>query len=201
MRSAILILVPLLVLVLAAGAMSAPRELLLDVQSAPLAWGDSRLEDKVVRELSRNPELRIRVTPDENAAGPRFPKARTNVDSLLNWGLEVGGRYLLVVTVDKEALERRKGFSLPLVFHKWEVVGVIRGEFRLLDLHKGRMTAAEPFEVEMSGSRQFQFSTDDNRADPSLHIPATEKSQFFGELEDRLVKHLVKQVTRLTRGR
>jgi len=190
-----------MVLVLAGGLTAAPRELLLNVQSAPLAWGDTRLEEKVVRELGRNPDLRVRTAGLENGSGPHFPANRTDVDSLLNWGLEMGGRYLLTVTVDEYALERRKGFSLPLVFHKWETVGVIRGEYRMLDLHKGRMTAAEPFEVEMSGSRQFQFSTDDNRADPSLHITAPEKRKFFGKLEEKLVKHLVEKVNRLTRGR
>jgi len=178
-----------------------PREILIDVQSVPLAWGDGGLAEKIQAEFSRNPEWRIRCASHADSDGPAVLSNRTDVDSLLNWGTEMGGRYLLVVTVSHEALERQKAFSLPLIFHKWETVAVIRGEYRFLDLQKGRLLAAEPFEEKLVGTRQYQMSTDDNRSDPSLHMTPGEKGRLFSQLEDKLVSRLNGQVEKLSRGR
>jgi hypothetical protein len=180
----------------------APRDIVIDVQTVPLAWGDSRLADKLVTELSRNPELRLRYpAPDSETAAPSTPIARWDLDSLMDWGTEAGGRYMLVVVVDNATLQRRKSFSLPLIFHKWETVAVIQGEYRFLDLQRRRLLAAEPFKEELVGSQQFQGSTDDNRTDPSLHLTALEKSLLFGKLEDKLVAQLTRRVENLARGR
>ncbi len=199
----VLSLLAILSLGLTAGAST--RKLLLDVREAPLAWGDSRLTEKVETALSRNPELQVAIqsSGDVSLTGalPPFPDSRTDVESLLDWGTEVGGRYLLVVTVQKEFLERRKSFSLPLFFHKYETIGVITGEYRFLDLQKRRLLAAEPFKAELSGARQLQAEMDENSSDPTLHIPATAKSRLFDALEDKLTEQLVDQVARLTRGR
>ncbi len=205
MRRLIPILLLLTIVACGLDAQASSRKLLLDVQTAPLAWGDSRLTDKIVTALSSDPELQI-VTPTPRGRVslsplPAVPGNRTDVEGLLDWGVEIGGRYLLVVTVDNEYLERRKGFSLPLFFHKYETVGVITGEFRFMDLQKRRLLAAEPFKTELSGARQFQAEMDDNSSDPTLHLPATAKSKLFSALEDKLTKHLVEKVARLTRGR
>jgi hypothetical protein len=179
-----------------------PRDIVIDVQTVPLAWGDSRLADKLVTELSRNPELRLRCpAPGSYDGSSCGPVNRWDLDSLMDWGTEAGGRYLLVVVVDNADLLRRKSFSLPLIFHKWETVAVIQGEYRFLDLQKRRLLAAEPFKEELVGTQQFQGSTDDNRGDPSLHLTALEKSLLFGRLEDKLAAKLTRQVQNLARGR
>jgi len=189
MRIVVLILAFFLV---AAGLVqSAPFQILLDVKEAELAWADSRLTDKLVTELSRQASFSVLCPSRNSGVGSAFPNTRTNTDSLLNWGAEMGGRHLLVITVDREALERRKGFNLPLVFHKYETVGVIEGEYRLLDLTKGRLLAVEPFSIELEASKQIQAEFDDNRNDPNLHLTAPEKSALFGQLEDKLIEWLV----------
>ena len=180
---------------------AAPRRLILQVQAAPLAWGTSQLTDQMVTLLSRNPDMRVITTDPATDEYPSFPEDHYNLDSLFDWGTEVGGRYLLVISVQQESLERRKTFSVPLFFQRWETIGVIRGETRLLDLQKRRLLSAEPFTVEMSGSRQFQGEGDDNRNDPSLHLTAAEKSRFFRSLEQKLANRIIKDVDRLTRGR
>jgi len=180
---------------------SSPRKLLLDIQPAPLAWADSRLQEMMHARLSLNPNFRIQVSHTGDRNLPPFPTDRFNVDSLLDWGTEMGGHYLLVVTIDREFLERRKSFSLPLVFHKYEVVGVITGEFRFLDLQKRRLLGAEPFRIELTGSQQIQAEMDDNRQDPALHLSAPEKARLFRALEDKLTGELAKRVTVFTRGR
>lgn len=178
-----------------------PREVIVDVQTVPLAWGDCRLTEKIQAEFTRNPEMRVRFAESNGHGAPLAPPNRTDLDSLLDWGTEIGGRYLLVVTVTDEGLERRKSFSLPLIFHKWETVAVIRGEYRFLDLQKGRLVAAEPFEEKLVGTRQFQMSTDDNRSDPSLHMTASEKGRLFSQLEDQLVAKLSGRLEIWSRGR
>ncbi len=202
MRRTLSLAVALVVLLALGGsAAGSARRLILWTETVPLAWGDSRLEDLLVTELSRDPDLRVLAIGPAASDRPRFPSDRYNTDSLLDWGTEVGGRYLLVVTVKHEALERRKTFSVPLIFHRWETIGVIRGELRLLDLQKRRLLTAESFSVEFSGPQQFQGLGDDNRNDPLLHIAASEKSRFFEALEAKLARQVIAALGRLTRGR
>lgn len=85
----------LVLLMLSVGAFGSPRKLLVDVRTAPLAWCDSRLAQKLSTELSRNRDLRVEVYTVGDTIRPKFPQDRTNIDSLLNWGVEKGGRYLL----------------------------------------------------------------------------------------------------------
>lgn len=179
----------------------ATRRMLLDVQTVPLAWGSSALPEKLAAELSFQPKLRLSISSSGENWNPPFPENRQDTDSLLNWGTEMGGRFLLVVTIDDEYLTRKKTFSLPLIFHRYKNVGIITGEFRLVDLQKGRLLGAEPFEIELTAHSKIQAAIVDNRNDPSLHLNATEKSHFFHSLEDDLSKWLVKRVTALTQGR
>ncbi len=192
----------ILLLGLTAGeAAGVARPLLLDIQQPPLAWADSRLTQKVQAALSREADLRVCLSSALPDAQPPFPGARTDIDSLMNWGVEGGGRFLLVVTVNREELVTRKTFSLPLVFHRYEIIGVLSGEFCLLDLQKGRVMASEPFEVKLKGPRQFQSSAEDNRNDPGLHLTAPEKTEFFGELEDKFTAELTAKISESVRGR
>lgn len=195
-------LAAILVLAVTTGiTQAAPRRLILQVETAPLAWGASQLSDQMVTLLSRNPDIRVVTADPAVDALPSFPEDRYNLDSLFDWGTEVGGRYLLLISVEHESLERRKTFNVPLFFQRWETIGVIQGESRLLDLQKRRLLSAKPFVVEMSGSQQFQGEGDNNRNDPSLHLTAAEKSRFFQSLERKLADRLIKDVNQLTRGR
>lgn len=180
---------------------ASPRRLILQVQAAPLAWGECRLADQLKTALSRNSDLRVVMPNPETSDYPPLPHNRYDIDSLVDWGTEIGGQYLMIVVVERESLERQKTFSVPLLFQRWETVGIIEGELRILDLKKRRLVVAKPFSVKQSGSRQFQGEGDDNRNDPALHLPASEKSRFFYSLESKLVHHLLKEVRRLTRGR
>jgi hypothetical protein len=201
MRVLVMITAAIMALVVGHAASAAPLPLILQVQSAPLAWGDCRFTDKLTTALSRNPDLNVIVPEAASGPYPPFPDDRNNIDSLLNWGTEVGGRYLLTIVVDREALERRKTFSVPVLFHRWEIIAVMSGELRLVDLLKRRQVLAEPFEEKLSATRQFQSSAEDNAADPALHVTAAEKSDLFQSLETRLAERLVDKISRYTRGR
>ena len=181
-------------------AAAATIPLILQVEDVPLAWGDCQLTDRLITVLSRNPDLQVIVPEANSPEYPSCPKTNENTDSLLNWGEALGGRYLLAVVVDREALERCKTFSVPVLFHRWETMAVIAGELRLVDLQKRRLILAEPFEERVSAARQFQSSCEDNEVDPDLHVTAADKSVLFQNLETTLAEHLVQKIARYTRG-
>ena len=171
------------------------------VEAAPLAWCESKLEGILQKHLTRMPN--IRAMPYGGRAGwtPAFPEDRFNLDSLVNWGLETGQDYLMLVVVGSERLERRKTFNVPLIFHRYETIGVIEGELRLVDLRKGKLLLAEPFEVKQKGKRIFQAGMDDDVNDPSIHLTAAQKIRFFERLEEKLAKRLTDKIMRYTRSR
>ena len=190
-----------LIFFLAGSLAATPRVILLEVATAPLAWSDSQLYPKLERQLTRDENIRVVPAENQTVGQPSFPADRNNLDSLLNWGLEMGGRYLMVVTVTDERLEKKKTFNVPLIFHKYESVGIIEGDWRLLDLQRQKLLVTEPFKVELNGPRIFQGSMDDNRNDADIHLTAARKVTFFGRLEDKLSAELVKRVRKHTGGR
>jgi len=177
------------------------RKMLLNVLSPTLAYSDSRVCEKMQRSLSRESDIRVSVVGDAGVGMVDFPTSYYNTDSLLEWGREAGGRYLLLVEITREDLERHKSFHVPLVFHKYETVGVIEGEFRLLDLSRGKTLTAETFKIERKGPRIFQATMDDDKNDPDLHLTAPEKVVFFDHLEESLCRHLTSRVLDLAGGR
>ena len=170
------------------------RKVLLRVDQAPLAWGDCRIADQLTQQLTRSGSIEVKRISDDYR--PSFPNDSYNLDSLVNWGLESGGRYLLLVDVHREGLERRKDWVLPLIFHRWVTVGVIEGELRLIDLNRARSLVAEPFRVERKAKGAFQASIDDNANDPDIHLSAPEKVRFFAMLEQALCDQITTHVDR-----
>jgi len=199
--SLILILLSVAVGGLYGDAYGADRRIILDVQAESTPWGESRLADNLVRHLGRSADLRI-VTPEMiSDLAPPFPPARHDPDSLIDWGREIGGQYLLIVDVRNECLTTKKTFSLPLIMHKWETVGVIEADARLLGLQRGRVLMNDSFVEELTGRRALQGDPDNNGADPDLHISAPEKRILMNRLEDRLAGRLTRKVKELVRSR
>jgi len=175
-------------------ASSTGRKLLLNVISPPLAYSDSRIDDKLVRMITGKSNIRVSVVDETDADQPAFPQSYHDLDSLMDWGREAGARFLMIVEVTAERLEKRKSFHVPLVFHKYETVGIIEGEFRFLDLSRGKLLTAEPFKIERKGPRIFQATMDDDINDPDLHLTASGKIVFFDRLEETLCRHLAGRV-------
>ncbi len=191
----------LLSLSLWAAALGATQTVIVHVDSPPLAWGASNLETKLITHLSRNGNGRIVTAQTMSTGGPEFPGEFYDFDNLVNWGTEVDGNYLLLVDIDNERLQTKKSFHLPLVFHKYQAVGVIEGELRLIDIRRGKSLIAEPFKVERKGPRIFQATMDDNINDPDIHLTAPEKTRFFERLEEKLALQIVKRVRKAVRLR
>ena len=158
------------------------------------AWHEIDLGGRLKQILSRQPNLKVidGGTPVEGM--PAFPEDIYTTDSLNNWGLEVGAKYVLAVDVESIRLERRKGFHLPLIFHKYETVGVIEAEIRLIETSRGRLVLAERIKVQHQGPRAFQATMDDNIDDPDLHITASDKIVFFGQLEEKFCNKLTEKI-------
>lgn len=174
-----------------AGACSAQSStLIVSIDQTGPAWADSRLYDKLAERLTRDQKVRIK----EDAAMVRGTKGqsvdRFDLDRLLGQGRAQGADYLLYIRISSERFDRRKTFSVPLVFHKWEVIGVIEGEWRLVDVTHERQVKAAPIKIEMNGKRVLQATMDDNIDDPDLNMSSSAKLEFFGQLEDLLAEQL-----------
>ena len=191
-----------LVLLSAAVPQAGEYRLLIDLEMAPTPWHDSRLGERLDRVFSRNPDVRVvMLKHTEQPADPPRPMADLDVDSLMNWGQELGGRYLLSLQIHREDIKRKKSFSLPLVFHRYKTMAVIEGELRLLDLVRGRVLAAEDIKYELEASSQFQAEWDDNRHDANLHLTSPQKSELFAELETRFAEDLQDKIKDFLQGR
>jgi hypothetical protein len=166
-----------------------------------MPWGETRLTEKLIWHLSQVADLRILSTEGLSEAAPQFPAAGHDLDSLLEWGKEIGGRYILSVTVDKERLETRKRFVIPLILHRYTTAGVIEGEIRLVDVQRGRVLAVERFSEKKRACQVIQGDPDNNIHDPDLQVPADEKADLFVALEDQLAVRIAKKTRSLVRGR
>ncbi|MCK4574576.1 MAG: hypothetical protein KAU36_09395 [candidate division Zixibacteria bacterium] len=196
-------LTSLMLLALVATAWSAnnKRQIILHVESPPLPYCDSHVAQKLKVQLSRKVDLRVSLAQEINGMLPPLPASSYDLDSLLNWGQEAGGRYLVLVDIDREGLKRKKTIHIPLIAHKYENVGVIEGELRLIDISRSKLLAAEAFSVEMKGSKIFQATMDDDINDPDLHLTAPDKIRFFGRMETMLSEKLVSRIHALIGGR
>lgn len=177
------------------------RVLLLKVSASENAWAAGNLERRLIQGLSRRNRLQVVTTSEMGDAIPAMPEDCYNLDTLVAWGCEVGGRYLMIVDVEDQRLERRKSWHLPLVAHKYRTYGVIEGELRLLDLVRGKLLTAEDFCVDKGGPQIFQASFDDDIGDPDLHLTAPQKIRFFDDLEKQAAEYLIRKVAVIMQGR
>jgi len=190
----------LLFLFLAISTASAETNIILCVEQNESIWGSQKLYDRLEREITRDQEVRVVHGANKTIEVP-FPKDETNFDSLMNWGREIGGRYLLIVSVEEQHLEQRKTFNVPLIFHKYETIGVVCGFIKLIDLQRGRQLLAEPFHQELKGPRILQAAIDGNKNDPDIHLSSPEKLRFFDKLESELAQTLMKRTKQFIKKR
>ena len=186
----------LLTCALSVNALPGKKSMFIKLNTPDNAWVDSDISNKVLRTFSRASNFTVSMLDENSNIEPAFPQNYFDTDNLLEWGTEVGGRFIMVIDVQSERIETRKSFHLPLVFHKYQTYGVIEGEVRVFDLERKKLVHAKPFKVEEKGSRIFQATMDDDKHDPDLHISSTEKIKFFNKLEEKFVTELQKS----TRG-
>jgi hypothetical protein len=166
-------------------------KLLVAIEQQPTAFTDSRLFDYLSTELTRDARIQVEPIPACNPAQASSRAQAFDLERLVTDGRQRLGQYLLYIRVSSERYDRRKTFSVPLVFHKWEVIGVIEGEWRLIDVARGKLVRAEPFHIELNGKRVIQATMDDNVDDPDINMSAPDKIQFFGQLERTLSDQII----------
>jgi len=174
------------------------RSAVLKVNPAQIAWAESHITEKLMSELSRNGNGEVITAEELPASMPPFPTNFYSSDSLANWGLESGRRYLLIVTVEFEGLKRERTFNVPLIVSKYENIGVAIGELRIFDVSRRKVVLAESFTFEKEAKRIFQGAIDDDIYDADLHISAPEKLRFFSELESELAVELSGKIRNAT---
>jgi len=182
-------------LIAGAGAAAAPPGLMVRVEKASLAWADASVDDRLMTRLTLKANQPVVLIAAQDST---FPGSGAPLDDLAAWGRDRQTQALLLVTITGERLERRKSFQVPLFFHKWETIGVLEGQYRFIDVIRGRLLAAEPFCIELHGPRAIQGTMDDNIDDPDIHLRASEKTLFFARLENMLVDQLAERVQPLT---
>ena len=170
---------------------------LIKVIHSEIGWTESRLTEKLLIELSRNVSGAV-VNADVLTEMPEFPVGRYETDLLIDWAVASGKKYLVLVSVEFEGLQRKKTFSIPLIFHKYQNIGVISGELWVIDIIRKRNIISEHFKIEKEGKRIIQASTDDDKNDADLHISAPEKIIFFSELERELAVMLADRIREAT---
>lgn len=170
------------------------RKMILHVNPVALAWSSSRIDKAIVSRFTREREFQLTVNSATVESARDFPGTTFDIDSLLSWGAEFGGRYLLSVDVSSERLDKKRTMHIPLILHRYETVGIIDAEIRLLDLERGRMILAEPLAVEVTAKRIIQADPDKDQDDADIHIRASDKAEFFMKLEREFADELYKMV-------
>lgn len=190
-----------LVLVAATPWESPDRDVMLFVSPAQLVWADSEIEAHLIQRMTRHSNVRVAPVHAIDRPQPIFPPNYFDVEAVTAWGREVGARYVVMVLVENERLDRRKTLHVPLVFHRYATYGIIEGDLRIVDVSRGRLELAEPFRIQKKGPQIFQATMDDDIHDPDLHISAPDKITFFRHLEEELARELVKRIGAVIRMR
>ena len=169
------------------------RVVLLSVNQPDNAWADNRLFERLQTALNRDQFWSVESMPMVIRESNR-PNQWLNADSIIALGREIGGQYAVCLVVYDQRIERRKSFHVPLVFHKWEAVGVMKGELRVIDLLRGKQVKTESFEIELHGPRVIQATMDDTKFDPDITMTASEKELMFEGLENKLVEEILPKI-------
>ena len=193
MKRSFLLITLLVTLMVSSFAVPITKTVVLRVQTPETVWHDSRLAEMLITSLTQHEQIRVTDASKPSLNMPPFPKDAYNLEALVGWGQEIGGSYLVYVNVGSERLERKNTFSLPLIFKKYETIGVIEGEIRICDLSNGRLLRVEPFKYEKKGPKILQASMNDTPDDPDLHLTSMEKIRFFNELELETIAMITKK--------
>jgi hypothetical protein len=193
MRRLICILLLAVMAVPAIAGTNPGRLVLLSVKQSDNPWSDNRLFERLQTALTRDQNWRVESIPSYEPQASR-PDQWPSADSIIALGRDLGGQYAVCLAVYDQRIERRKSFHVPLIFHKWEAVGVMKGEFRVIDLLRGKQVKTETFEIELHGPRVLQATMDDTKFDPDITMTVSEKALMFEGLEEKLVSELLPKI-------
>ncbi len=160
---------------------------------------DFSLMDRLYDHLLIKSGLRV-VIPEDDSTLPPAPSHRFNLSRILEWGQEIGSRYVIYIQVHDRKIVRRKRTSIPFILSRYIVEGQIDGTFSLIDLNRSKVVGNWDLRTRLAGPRQWQVG-EDYPDDPDLHLSAPRKIQFYKDLEDRAVSDIISQIQLHLKGR
>jgi hypothetical protein len=189
----------LLMLSAAAGAQHEPRSMAIVLEQPQQHIPDFTLVDRLNSAMAMYAKARV-VVPAEDTALPVAPGHRFDLEKLVNWGREIGIRYLIYLQVDYRRIVTVKRWSIPLILSHYVVEGHLDGAYSLIDVRYGKLIDTWNLETTLEAGRQLQVF-EDYRDDPDLHIAAPQKVAFLKKLEDRAAAQIVENLVPNMRGR
>ena len=162
-------------------------------------FADFTLVDRLNNHLLINEGLDV-IIPEDDSLLPAKPNHRFNLDRLIEWGQEVGSRYVIYLQIEDRKIVRRKRTSIPFVLNRYIVEGQIDGVYSLIDLGRSKVVETWKLKTRLSGPRQWQVA-EDYPDDPDLHMSAPRKIVFLKELEEKAVTEIVSNIQYHLKGR
>jgi len=160
---------------------------------------DFTLNERLNNALTMDEGLQV-LMPAEDSTLPPAPNNRFDMDRLLEWGREIGCRYIIYLQIDARKVETRKKRSIPFVLNRYVVEGRIYGTYSLIDLNRTKVVGTWTLKAKKGGPRQWQVG-ENYPDDPDLQLSAPRKLDFYRELEDLAVTEIVTEISRHSRGR
>lgn len=138
--------------------------------------------------------------PAEDSTLPPAPRTRFDLTRILEWGQEIGSRYVIYLQVNERRLATRKRTSIPYLLSRYVVEGRLDGVYSLVDLSRSKVIGTWDLRTRLAGPRQWQIA-EDYPDDPDLHMPAPEKVIFFKRLEEKAADEIMDNIGRHVKGR
>jgi hypothetical protein len=163
--------------------------IILNVNQPACPYADPHLSEKLNLYLSAISSVPImKLYSDQTVPADR--------NQLIDLGRNMGGRYLVDVSVEKMDIIRKKKTVIPLAVFRYRIYGVLTATLRVIDLTKGKTIKMDRLEYELQTSNQWQFLEDDAN-DPALIIPADEKVNLFDRLEESTAGRLLEEIAQI----
>lgn len=160
---------------------------------------DLYLVESLTESLAMEAGLRV-IVPEEDSTLPLPPNRRFDYELLVEWGREVGSRYIIFLRIDERRLAIRKQPSIPWVISRYVVEGRFEGRFSLIDLNRNKVVNTWKLSTTLNGPRQWQFARD-YPEDPDLQMSAPRKMTFLKELEQKAVEEIIGTIQPHLKGR
>ncbi|MCK5126298.1 MAG: hypothetical protein KAR42_08575 [candidate division Zixibacteria bacterium] len=162
-------------------------------------FNDFTLLDKLYDRLLLQVGLQVIVLEDDSTI-PKMPDNRFNLERLIEWGHEVGSRYIIYLQIEERRIVRRKRTSIPFLLSRYIVEGQVDGVYSLIDLNRSKVVGTWELKTRLTGPRQWQVA-EDYPDDPNLHLSAPKKYKFMKKLEEKAAVEIINEIKLHLKGR
>lgn len=201
MKIAARILIPLVVTLIAVGAVAdkTDRITMILIKGPRAGWPEQDLRSKMERLLTSKNNFEM-VPPIESELLAQALEGRFDKQELIDWGLRIDCRYIIWFDVVKEDLSVEKHFSIPFFASQRRVTARLDLDYCIVDCFRGRLIRTDRISGRKYGPSSLQL-IDDLPADPDLHIRYPEKKELFDKLEMDAVGKVFAELERIAKQR